>query len=251
MKRLLKAEIYKILRNKIFLNILLVVLLYDMLLFGILYVEDYYRGKITTGAEVIIQKGFDEFLLIAIAVFIANIIGIDFQTMRIKNIIAKGYSRQYIYLSKVIVCVLVSVLTTVLSRVVLVCLAVLKWGFDEKQIFTWTGLLLFALTYILLSVAYGTVFVMLTFEAKSISRSIIFNVLFLIFCPFLLRIIGIIIGIGPFLSDYDLAQSMEKMATYTPLADDFWRCILSFHIYTLISTYIGIHRFKEKDIYNL
>ena len=65
------------------------------------------------------------------------------------------------------------------------------------------------------------------------------------------RIVGMILGIGPFLSDYDLAQCMEKMATYTPVTKDFWRCILSFNIYTLISIYIGIHRFKEKDIYNL
>lgn len=189
MKRLLRGELYKVWKNKNIFYILLVVLVYDLMIFGILYVEDYYRGKMATGAEVIIQKGFDEFLLIAIAVFIANIIGIDFQTMRIKNIVAKGYSRQHIYLAKVIVCVLVSILTTVLSRVLLVCLAVLKWGFDEKQIFTWNGLLLFTLTYIILSAAYGAVFVMLTFEAKSISRSIIFNVLFLIFCPFLLRIV--------------------------------------------------------------
>lgn len=251
MKRLLKAELYKIWKNGNIFLVLIVVLLYDLFYFGILYVESYYEGKVTTGAEVIIQKGFDEFLLIAIAVAIANIVGIDFQTMKIKNIVAKGYSRQHIYLSKVVICMFVSVLTMVFSRVLLVGLTVLKWGFDKTQIFTWTGVLLFILTYILLSVAYGAVFVMLAFEAKSISRSIICNVLFLFLCPLTLRLIGIILGIGPFLSDYYLAQCMEKMTTYTPLENDFWRCILVFIIYTSVSIYIGIHRFKKMDIYNL
>jgi len=251
MKKLLTSELYKIWKNKIIFIMFTVILSYDLLYFGILYVEYYYGGKITTGAEAIVQKGFDEFLLIAIAVVIANIVGIDFQTMAIKNVVAKGYSRQQIYFAKIIICMLVSVSTMVISRVIVVGLTVLVWGFDDTQIFTCTGVLLFSFTYTILSASYGAVFVMLTFEAKSISRSIVYNVLFLILCPLMLRIICIIIGHDSILSDYYLVQCMEKMATYSPLAKDTWRCVFVFFIYTALSIYIGVFRFMRKDIKNL
>lgn len=150
--------------------------------FGLLYTDYFFDGNLdVTGAGVIIQQGFDDFLLIVLAIMTANIVSIDFQSMRVRNILAKGYSKMCVYLSKLIVCSLTMVLTFLLSRILLVFSATSMWGFDENKIFNFEGLGIFILMFILLTIAYASVFIFLAFSAKTTGKAVMCNILFLLF----------------------------------------------------------------------
>lgn len=249
MRELLKAEFYKMLKNKYIFILLISVLLYDVMFFGLLYTDYFFDGNLdVTGAGVIIQQGFDDFLLIVLAIMTANIVSIDFQSMRVRNILAKGYSKMCVYLSKLIVCSLTMVLTFLLSRILLVFSATSMWGFDENKIFNFEGLGIFILMFILLTIAYASVFTFLAFSAKTTGKAVMCNILFLLFFPFILMLISAIFRMEIDISKFYMAPCLEKLATYTPLTRDIFVGFLVFGTYTILPTFFGMYLFNRNDV---
>lgn len=243
---LIRSELYKVWKKKYILILLIIILLYDVLMYALNYTDSIFVGNLdTTGAGVLIQQGFDDFLLLVIGVLSANVVSVDFQNKRIRNILAKGYSKEKIYLSKLFSCIILSIATFLLSRFILVCTTTLLWGFDPNNVFHLSGLLFFLFLYILLTVAYASVFAALAFWGQSTGKAIMNNLLFLFIFPMLLLALSLLIKVD--LTGFYMASSMEKLLTYNPMKIDIIRAIIVFAFYTIISSVCGYFVFKKRE----
>ncbi len=120
----------------------------------------------------------------------ANIVSVDFQTMRIRIILAKGYSKKEIYIAKLVVCSIFAICIFLFSKFILFWAATIFWGFDSNGIFNILGLLIYIICYILLIIAFSSVFVALAFLGRSTGRAVMNNILFLFVFPMMLTLLS-------------------------------------------------------------
>ena len=261
MINLLKADLYKLFKNKSFYICLILSILFSYMttmmnfaynsfsnaqsMYSLLQMPELngiYMLKTSFGVGML-------FYSIFIAIFIAS----EFSWQTIKNIVSRGFSREKIYISKLISCSLTSIIITFSYVLVAILYATIKSGFGKLPSHFVLSLIKMILLECLVVISITSLFVMIVFLIKGIAGSVATNLLINFFSGDLI-VIAITLLLEKILKKdidvgkYWLFSYNNIFGSFSLNNDVIFRgiivCVLSFIVFTAI----GIISFKKRDI---
>ncbi|WP_294343584.1 ABC transporter permease subunit [uncultured Clostridium sp.] len=165
MSRLIYAGIFRLKKSNLFKWSLTSVLLYTIFVYGIQYYRMPKNEKIP----------FDSFLFfflliigIVTAMFVSSFIGKEYSDGTIRNKLIVGLSRKSIYLSNLIICIIAEIIIVVANYIIGSILGFVLFGYLEMSL---SKLMIMGLVGVLLSIAYVSIFYMITMISSSKTRS--------------------------------------------------------------------------------
>ncbi|MBO1003886.1 ABC transporter permease subunit [Pseudogracilibacillus auburnensis] len=275
MSNLLRVEFYKLIRTKVLWILLIISALFSFMLVSLFYMEEQgtlekieeFSDNITVekmetdpNEEDIPHSGVNIFMVSALSgdVFI-NILFIciigaffitnEYSSGTIKNLVSAGYSRNQIYISKLIVYSMISIVLTLSFAIFMGLFGTMYFGFGEfpptEDVMRLVKVLLLLCLYVTSFVSIAMLFVII---ARGTGMALLLSFGFYL-----------IIGSGlKFLSfQFTLFEKISKYSVYSlyPLigesdlgSKDLFQFINVPFITILIFIFIGISYFKKQDI---
>ncbi|MFD2131201.1 ABC transporter permease subunit [Pseudogracilibacillus auburnensis] len=275
MSNLLRVEFYKLIRTKVLWILLIISALFSFMLVSLFYMEgqgtlekiEEFSDNITVekmetdpNEEDIPHSGVNIFMVSALSgdVFI-NILFIciigaffitnEYSSGTIKNLVSAGYSRNQIYISKLIVYSMISIVLTLSFAIFMGLFGTMYFGFGEfppiEDVMRLVKVLLLLCLYVTSFVSIAMLFVII---ARGTGMALLLSFGFYL-----------IIGSGlKFLSfQFTLFEKISKYSVYSlyPLigesdlgSKDLFQFINVPFITILIFIFIGISYFKKQDI---
>ncbi|MDD3278292.1 MAG: hypothetical protein PHG16_05330 [Lachnospiraceae bacterium] len=248
MNSVLRAELYKAIKSKSFFICLAFLILIIPLSIHIIIEspDEFSRG--VSGASIILDRMGDNIPVVTIAVFIAEFIGMEFQTARIKLIIPHMNSRAYFYISKLIVCCIGMLAANAISLVFYGIVATVKWGFDPTQIFNFSGFFAFCFLQMFALCAYTAIFVCCSFFTESFGIAFAVDVLIVMFVPQILQFLDRILGTQSFFYNSWPGICALRAATYEPTLSIICEVVFSCIVIIGSSTMLGCWRLNHREI---
>lgn len=189
----------------------------------------------------ILASGFIGFILV---IFVSNLITREFSFGTIRNSVAKGFSRNKIYLAKfvtVILASLVIVLATILAGGLV---AGLVYGFEIEgsTFFSMIGI------EVLLYMALVSIFTMVGMTLRKKFSVMITNISIQTIGSSLLSIVNLLIGSHIVLTQYWIPSNILEMGEVTVEQGAIMRCAICAIVYIVVSILIGTRVFKKRDM---
>lgn len=187
-------------------------------------------------------------LQMILAVFASIFVASEFSCGTIKNTVSKGYSRKKIYLSKLMI---VSIATIVLCSVITIlitAIASLMYGFGPVNPHLFTNILIFIGTQLLLNIAYVSIFVAIATIFRNMGVSIAINIGILMFVPFIFAGLNLILGHSSEISMYWLTYEIIEMSSLTFTSEAIIRSVMISIFYFVVSSAVGMYFLQKKDI---
>jgi ABC-2 type transport system permease protein len=188
-----------------------------------------------------------DFIGIIVGIMIAILVGGEFKERTIKSMVAKGYKREHIVLTKVIVsaCSVITMLLTVLF-VAFVCGSILSGNVNS---FTGAELLdkgscLFG--ELLCYMAYTIVFTLSVFIIRSVELSLITNILIITLIPNVFSMIENTWKIP--LSKIQLSAGLSKISESNGAISSITHMGILFVAYAVICSVVSCIVFKRADV---
>lgn len=185
------------------------------------------------------------------AVLISLFVGSEFNNGTVKIIASRNYSRLKIYLSKLFVGILASVLFTLVFVLAATLTATALWGFGDVSGSYASQLLLKGALELLLSASYVSLFVMFSFLIRQSGGSLAANICFLEFTSLVVTLGEMLIhhflGRTVTLSDY-LPDMCMTALTQNPDRNTLLRAALVGVCFLLVPTLVGAANFRKRDI---
>lgn len=185
------------------------------------------------------------------AVLISLFVGSEFNNGTVKIIASRNYSRLKIYLSKLFVGILASVLFTLVFVLAATLTATALWGFGDVSGSYASQLLLKGALELLLGASYVSLFVMFSFLIRQSGGSLAANICFLEFTSLVVTLGEMLIhhflGRTVTLSDY-LPDMCMTALTQNPDRNTLLRAALVGVCFLLVPTLVGAANFRKRDI---
>ena len=185
------------------------------------------------------------------AVLISLFVGSEFNNGTVKIIASRNYSRLKIYLSKLFVGILASVLFTLVFVLAASMTATALWGFGDVSGSYASQLLLKGALELLLGASYVSLFVMFSFLIRQSGGSLAANICFLEFTSLVVTLGEMLIhhflGRTVTLSDY-LPDMCMTALTQNPDRNTLLRAALVGVCFLLVPTLVGAANFRKRDI---
>lgn len=185
------------------------------------------------------------------AVLISLFVGSEFNNGTVKIIASRNYSRLKIYLSKLFVGILASVLFTLVFVLAATMTATALWGFGDVSGSYASQLLLKGALELLLGASYVSLFVMFSFLIRQSGGSLAANICFLEFTSLVVTLGEMLIhhflGRTVTLSDY-LPDMCMTALTQNPDRNTLLRAALVGVCFLLVPTLVGAANFRKRDI---
>lgn len=185
------------------------------------------------------------------AVLISLFVGSEFNNGTVKIIASRNYSRLKIYLSKLFVGILASVLFTLVFVLAATLTATALWGFGDVSGSYASQLLLKGALELLLGASYVSLFVMFSFLIRQSGGSLAANICFLEFTSLVVTLGAMLIhhflGRTVTLSDY-LPDMCMTALTQNPDRNTLLRAALVGVCFLLVPTLVGAANFRKRDI---
>lgn len=185
------------------------------------------------------------------AVLISLFVGSEFNNGTVKIIASRNYSRLKIYLSKLFVGILASVLFTLVFVLAATMTATALWGFGDVSGSYASQLLLKGALELLLGASYVSLFVMFSFLIRQNGSSLAANICFLEFTSLVVTLGEMLIhhflGRTVTLSDY-LPDMCMTALTQNPDRNTLLRAALVGVCFLLVPTLVGAANFRKRDI---
>lgn len=266
MNKLLKADIYKLLKNKSLYICSLICLAFAPISILILNFAKNLSQNTELGQEMAeagvsaltidfssnIGSAFTGNTPIFVAIILSLFIASEFSLGTIKNTASKAYSRTKIYLSKWITMVVFSNILMILFALIYGILAYALWGYGTPgegfmiELLKMTGL------QILLNTALTSVFTMLAILIRQGGGAIAVNICLITFAAQLVSlgeyILQNITGNVINLSQYLLTTTTNEVAGMNLTSDLITRSLIMSVVYIAASLFIGIYSFNKRDI---
>ena len=170
----------------------------------------------------------------------------DFTYGTIKNIASKGYKREYIYLSKFITIICVSIINIILSFITSFITAQIIIGNKIPDFFKFDNLFTQNILSLLLqTIAYISIAVLLSMSIRSLGPALA------TFLAFIFLKNTIITMINKFISDVIHSSFIINPYTITYAFEDnahMLRGCIVVLIYIIVSTVAGMYIFRKRDI---
>lgn len=280
MVRLIKSDLYKLFRMKSFyilgliaavLTVLNIFLLNfaDRMQYALYGIEDMfispYTGVYSFGVGL---PTATLFIIILVSMFVQS----EFKFGTMKNIVAAGYDRVCVYLSKFVATIFISLVYTLLCGLVAFISGCCIAGVGEFTRATFLDLLEILGLCLLTQISMQSIFQMIGFLARNTGWAIGLNIAIYAFLPVCFRFIDLLVNnwladaIAPIewlsswlkienfsVSKYWPANYMEEFTGIDYLHMDFFREVLITGIivcvvYIAISSLLGLTVFKKRDI---
>ena len=185
------------------------------------------------------------------AVLISLFVGSEFNNGTVKIIASRNYSRLKIYLSKLFVGILASVLFTLVFVLAATMTATALWGFGDVSGSYASQLLLKGALELLLGASYVSLFVMFSFLIRQNGGSLAANICFLEFTSLVVTLGEMLIhhflGRTVTLSDY-LPDMCMTALTQNPDRNTLLRAALVGVCFLLVPAVLGAASFRKRDI---
>lgn len=185
------------------------------------------------------------------AVLISLFVGSEFNNGTVKIIASRNYSRLKIYLSKLFVGILASVLFTLVFVLAATMTATALWGFGDVSGSYASQLLLKGALELLLGASYVSLFVMFSFLIRQNGGSLAANICFLEFTSLVVTLGEMLIhhflGRTVTLSDY-LPDMCMTALTQDPDRGTLMRAALVGFCFLLVPAVLGAASFRKRDI---
>lgn len=185
------------------------------------------------------------------SVLISLFVGSEFNNGTVKIIASRNYSRLKIYLSKLFVGILASVLFTLVFVLAATLTATALWGFGDVSGSYASQLLLKGALELLLGASYVSLFVMFSFLIRQSGGSLAANICFLEFTSLVVTLGEMLIhhflGRTVTLSDY-LPDMCMTALTQNPDRNTLLRAALVGVCFLLVPTLVGAANFRKRDI---
>lgn len=265
MGNLIRADIYKFLKSKSFLVCTIISI---GLAIASVFLMDFAKNAMTmvsNGAEVTTQAMYGTLdashqmgmsvngnTPLFMAIFLSIFVGMEFNLGTIKNVATKAYSRTQIYISKLIVSFLGTLVITAITAAAFVLTALALWGFGNPESgFAVHTLQMYGIE-MLIHLAYASVFIMIAMLVRSSGVAIAVSI-----C--LQQFVGLGISLLEFvvnkvfdwdvtLSNYLLSTNMTAVATKELTGELMLRSTLVALVFLLGAALIGIITFRKRDI---
>lgn len=248
MKKLIQSELYKLKAGGYIKTALIVLIVFDAAVCLTYYSMSMARGYSweLSGAGMLIGNGFKDFLFIILAAFPAFFVGKEFQERTINLTASRGYSRAQIYVSKFLVCILFSFLIIIFDLIVTTSYATIMWEFDGYGIFKLSGCFMYLSVSFLLVIAVDSIFYAVAVVLKYSGRSILFNILILMFGQSIFMLISGIMNVD--ITPYWIFSCFNSISTYTPVFSDIMKAVGVAVLNIFAASTIGMLYFKRNDI---
>lgn len=185
------------------------------------------------------------------SVLISLFVGSEFNNGTVKIIASRNYSRLKIYLSKLFVGILASVLFTLVFVLAATMTATALWGFGDVSGSYASQLLLKGALELLLGASYVSLFVMFSILIRQSGGSLAANICFLEFTSLVVTLGEMLIhhflGRTVTLSDY-LPDMCMTALTQNPDRNTLLRAALVGVCFLLVPTLVGAANFRKRDI---
>ena len=185
------------------------------------------------------------------SVLISLFVGSEFNNGTVKIIASRNYSRLKIYLSKLLVGILASILFTLVFVLAAPLTATALWGFGDVSGSYASQLLLKGALELLLGASYVSLFVMFSILIRQSGGSLAANICFLEFTSLLVTLGEMLIhhflGRTVTLSDY-LPDMCMTALTQNPDRNTLLRAALVGVCFLLVPAVLGAASFRKRDI---
>lgn len=250
MLNLLRADLYRLRRSKAFficLGLLAAIVSY---IIGDFSSSAHIKEQLSPSTFHWIYMLFQEkaflpyFMPVFQAIFITMLITNEYSTGTIKDPVSLGFPRTKIYLSKLMIVSLGSLVMMLVAIFFTSVTSIIVFGIYGS--FTMNDLLLlFRMLFIqgLLYTAYGSVFLMIAFLIKNIGGTMAFSIFF----SLILGSLGSIIGNGP-IGRVLLFMNFTPTAVPHPQVEDIWIAIVVAFSYLILCSSLGGFTFKKQDV---
>lgn len=199
-----------------------------------------------TGANMFVTAFSNSSLITIISIFVALFMCEDFSNNTIKNIIARGYTRNNVIVSKLFSTMIAVFIMTIVALVT----GFLSGWLIGKAVGDWSAkLLLYSMGYILSAIAYTAIYASISMMFRKAAPSIAVTLLSSSFVPLILKALSNIFEI----ENFDLELILLSNATMATLKTTYnWHDLSSLlicaSIYLIIGVISCIWLFRKKDI---
>lgn len=242
MINLLKSELYKLFKNRIFIVCSLFLTCIALFSLNTMYVEN--DLPVLNGANILKSRAGDNIPLVLMMVFVVYCINAEYSTGRIKIIVSKLKNRKYFYIAKLLICMVGCITLNMISSLTYVIGATVLGGFDPYNSFNFANSIIQMLAQTFILCSYTSLFVVIAFLTRSFAGSIICNLLIILFSPGALDKLNKILNLKKFFTQSSIAAFINSY-------DINWRLlsvIAANILIILITVLIGTFVFSKKDI---
>ena len=253
MSGLLRSDFYKLSKMKSFPICLLIAL---ALAVGSIFMLDYtaqfvdmgtYNASNTMLSTFAGDSKF--FIAIVVSIFAAS----EFGFGTIKNIASRGFSRIGIYFSKLIGACVIALVIQLVYSVAYTGTAAIMWGFGEVSASFWPETLKIIGLEILLTLAYASVFVMVSMLIRQSGAAIAINLCITmqfinLFVQLAQAGLHKIFNVEVALSDYLLSTNAANLVSGGVTSEMMTRSLLVGIVYFVVFALLGLWSFQKRDI---
>lgn len=253
MSGLLRSDFYKISKMKSFPICLLIAL---ALAVGSIFMLDYTAQFVDMGtynASNTMLSTFAGDSKIFIAIVVSIFAASEFGFGTIKNVASRGFSRVGIYFSKLIGACVIALVIQLVYSVAYTGTATIMWGFGDVSASFWPETLKIIGLEILLTLAYTSVFVMVSMLIRQSGAAIAINLCITMQFIYLfvqLAQAGLhkLFNVEVALSDYLLSTNAASLVNGDVTSEMMTRSLLVGIIYFVVFTLLGLWSFQKRDI---
>lgn len=189
------------------------------------------------------------FIAIVVSIFAAS----EFGFGTIKNVASRGFSRVGIYFSKLIGACVIALVIQLVYSVAYTGTATIMWGFGDVSASFWPETLKIIGLEILLTLAYTSVFVMVSMLIRQSGAAIAINLCITMQFIYLfvqLAQAGLhkLFNVEVALSDYLLSTNAASLVNGDVTSEMMTRSLLVGIIYFVVFTLLGLWSFQKRDI---
>lgn len=263
MINLLKYEKNRVINSKSFWIILAVSTAFTLLSIIVTKVTAIQHGDIITfqdgsdihqifigvyGVDALIS-GMSDFLVTLVPVLISIFVAAELGSNgTIKNIISRGYTKQQVFISKLIVSYIIILVVIIISVIFHTILASVFWGFSKDIVPIGKVLSLFT-TKLFAFFALGTTSVAIAFIVRNVGGAIAISVGLLRLMPFTLNsIILLANNDGSWLAKYEISSAISSIIDSNTSQEILLTVLFCSLGYILIFSFLGMSYTKYNDI---
>ncbi len=267
MSTLLKADCYKMFRQRSFYICLIVcVILAVIQVFSVDYsstillsmsAADPSMAEIaapytTLSASAQLKGTFSLNGILFAAIFIPLFVSSEFRSGTVKNTLAKGFSRTQYFFSKWIVSLIFSIVVVLLYSAAATVTGTFLWGFGSVDAGYYSDIVQFVLLQILVNAAFASLFLMFSFLIRSTGGAIALNVCVLQFASLAVSLIEMLLywctGQDFPITNGWLATNVTQLITDPLTTTLAMQAIIVSLAYLLVCTGIGLVSFVKRDV---
>lgn len=188
------------------------------------------------------------FFCIVISIFAAS----EFGFGTIKNTASRGFSRSAIYLSKLLVSFVITVVFVLASVLGYGVSAAALWGLGDLPSGFWGNLALLAALQLLLNLAFASVFVMISMLVRQTGGAIAINICVLQFAGTFVSLaqyaLQYFFEVEIHLSNYLISGNIALLSGGFPQPEQEVQALVVGVVYLAAAAVLGIWSFRRRDI---